>query len=134
MEPMEDIKPISLAPVTTKSGAGHPLKKGRTHSLKQGATSFNRTELNLILSLYGHRVAAGDWRDYTVDFLKDVAIFSIYRRASEVPLYRIEKRPKLARRQGAYSVITATGLILKRGQDLKQVLKVLEAKKLKIVT
>jgi len=100
---------------------------------KQGPAAFNRKELDLILSLYGRRVTNGDWRDYAIDFLKDVAIFSIYRRASEVPVYRVEKRPKLARRQGAYSVITATGLILKRGHDLKAVLKVLEPKKLHLV-
>ncbi len=77
--------------------------------------TFNRRELNRILDLYGRMVAAGEWRDYAIDFLKDRAVFSVFRRSSEVPLYRIEKNPKLEQRQGAYSVISATGHILRRG-------------------
>jgi len=88
--------------------------------------TFNRRELNRILGLYGRQVAAGEWRDYAIDFLKDRAVFSIFRRSSEVPLYRIEKNPKLARRQGVYSVITATGLILRRGHELDRVLRVID--------
>ena len=88
--------------------------------------TFNRRELNRILDLYGRMVAAGEWRDYAIDFLKDRAVFSVFRRTSEVPLYRIEKNPKLERRQGAYSVIAATGLILKRGHDLARVLRALD--------
>jgi len=90
--------------------------------------TFTRLELNRILNLYGRMVAAGEWRDYAIDFLKDRAVFSIYRRASEVPLYRIEKDPKLARKQGAYSVIAASGQILRRGHELDRVLLVLERK------
>jgi hypothetical protein len=78
-------------------------------------------------------VAAGEWRDYALDGLKDRAVFSIYRRTSEYPLYRIEKRPALARKQGAYSVVTATGLILKRGRELAQVLSVFDKKRLRVV-
>ena len=88
--------------------------------------TFDRRELNRILGLYGRRVAAGEWRDYAIDFLKDRAVFSIFRRSSEVPIYRVEKNPKLARRQGAYSVISATGLILRRGHELDRVLHVLD--------
>lgn len=88
--------------------------------------TFNRKELNRILDLYGRMVAAGEWRDYAIDFLKDRAVFSVFRRTSEVPLYRIEKNPKLAQKQGAYSVISATGLILRRGPELDRVLRVLE--------
>jgi hypothetical protein len=88
--------------------------------------SFDRHELSIILSLYGRMVAAGEWRDYAIDFNKQKAVFSIYRRSSEVPLYKIEKDPKLARRQGAYSVIAAGGLVLKRGADLSRVIAVLE--------
>ena len=88
--------------------------------------TFDRRELNRIFSLYGRKVAAGEWRDYAIDFLKDRAVFSVFRRASEVPLYRIEKSPKLARRQGAYSVISATGLIVRRGHELDRVLRVLD--------
>ena len=88
--------------------------------------TFDRRELDRILSLYGRKVAAGEWRDYAIDFLKDRAVFSVFRRASEVPIYRIEKNPKLARRQGAYSVISATGLIVRRGHELDRVLRVLD--------
>jgi hypothetical protein len=88
--------------------------------------SFDRHELSIILGLYGRMVAAGEWRDYAIDFNKQKAVFSIYRRSSEVPLYKIEKDPKLARRQGAYSVIAAGGLVLKRGADLSRVIAVLE--------
>ena len=87
---------------------------------------FNRRELNEILNLYGRMVAEGEWRDYAIDHLKDKAVFSVFRRASEVPLYRIEKQPRLARRQGAFLVIAATGLILKRGHDLTNVLRIFD--------
>jgi hypothetical protein len=87
--------------------------------------SFNRKELGLILGVYGARVAEGEWRDYAIDFTRDRAVFSIFRRTSEMPLYRIEKNPRLARRQGAYAVVAAGGTILRRGHDLAQVLKVL---------
>jgi hypothetical protein len=89
---------------------------------------FNRGELSRILNLYGRMVAAGEWRDYAIDALKDRAVFSVFRRSSEVPLYRIEKDPRLARKQGAYSVISATGLILRRGHDLDRVLLAIDRK------
>ena len=92
---------------------------------------FDRPELTAILNLYGRMVAAGEWRDYALDFLEDVAVFSIFRRASEMPLFRIEKRPRLRAKQGQYSVIAAGGLILKRGHELVQVLKVFDKKLLK---
>jgi Protein of unknown function (DUF2794) len=88
--------------------------------------TFDRRELNRILGLYGRKVAAGEWRDYAIDFLRDRAVFSVFRRASEVPLYRIEKNPKLARRQGAYTIVSATGLIVRRGHELDRVLRVLD--------
>ena len=87
---------------------------------------FDRLELNTILGLYGRKVAAGEWRDYAIDFLKDRAVFSVFRRSSEVPIYRIEKNPRLGRRQGAYSVISATGLIVRRGHELDRVLRALD--------
>lgn len=92
--------------------------------------SFDRRELQQILQLYGRMVSAGEWRDYAIDFLKSKAVFAIFRRASEMPLYRIEKNP--GARQGPYSVVSATGLILKRGHELRRVLAVLE-KPLKVV-
>ena len=87
--------------------------------------AFDRKELNLILNLYGRYVASGEWRDYAMDFGSELATFSIFRRSSEVPLYRIVKNPALARKQGLYAVIAQGGLILKRGHDLAQVLTVL---------
>jgi len=95
--------------------------------------SYHRTELNVILSLYGRMVAAGEWRDYGISALSEVAVFSIFRRAAEYPLYRIEKRPKLARAQGMYAVISMDGQTLKRGHDLKTVLRVLERKLIRSV-
>ena len=94
---------------------------------------FSRRELTDILSIYGTGVINGHWRDYAIDHLGDRAIFSIFRRASEVPLYRVEKHPNLEKRQGLYSVITATGLILKRGHELKNVLKVFDKRKFRVV-
>jgi hypothetical protein len=88
--------------------------------------TFDRRELNRILGLYGRKVADGEWRDYAIDFLKDRAVFSVFRRSSEVPIYRIEKDLRLARRQGTYSVVSATGLIVRRGQELDRVLRVLD--------
>ena len=90
--------------------------------------TFNRLELNRILNLYGRMVADGEWRDYAIDFLKDRAVFSVFRRASEMPIYRIEKDPRLARKQGMYSVISPTGLILRRGHELERVLLVIDRK------
>lgn len=94
--------------------------------------SFDRQELREILDLYARKVAEGEWRDYALDFSAQQAVFSIYRRSSEFALYRIVKAPRLARKQGAYSVVTTTGLILKRGHELGRVLAVLD-KKLKVV-
>ncbi len=88
--------------------------------------TFDRRELNRILGLYGRKVAAGEWRDYAIDFLKDRAVFSVFRRSSEVPIYRIEKNPRFARRQGVYSIVSATGLIVRRGHELDRVLRALD--------
>ena len=94
---------------------------------------FHRTELSSIISLYGRMVAAGEWRDYGISSLKEVAIFSIFRRAAEHPIYTIEKRPKLKGKQGMYSIVGMDGHILNRGPDLKTVLQVLERKLIKLV-
>ncbi len=90
--------------------------------------SFDRAELGHILRLYGQMVAAGEWRDYAMAFLREAAVFSIFRRSAENPLYRIEKRPKLRAKPGQYAVIGADGQVLKRGADLPVVLRVLERK------
>ncbi len=95
--------------------------------------SFHRTELSVILSVYSRMVAAGEWKDYALDFLRDAAVFSVFRRATEHPLYRIEKRPRLAEKQGAYVVIGMDGRILKRGRDLRQVLRVFDKKLIRAV-
>lgn len=95
--------------------------------------AFHRTELSPILALYGKMVASGEWRDYGISMLRDVAIFSIFRRAAEHPIYRVEKRPALRGRQGQYMVIAMDGQILKRGDDLKLVLQVLERKMIRAI-
>lgn len=89
---------------------------------------FDRRELQAILNIYGRMVAQGEWRDYAMDFSPQRAIFSIFRRTGEAAFYRVVKEPKLARKQGAYSVVAQTGLILKRGPDLARVLAVMEKK------
>lgn len=109
------------------SAAGLPVIKA---SHKQ--VTFNRAELEAILRIYGFKVAGGEWRDYAIDHLKDRAVFSIFRRSSEMPMFYVEKDPALARKQGMYKVVAASGHILKRGHELPQVLKVLE-KPLKVV-
>ena len=94
---------------------------------------FDRRELNQLLQLYGRMVAAGDWRDYAIDGLKESAVFSVFRRASEAPYYRIEKRPSLAQRQGAWAVISQSGLVLRRGHELAQVLRFFDRSRFKVV-
>ena len=119
---MSETEPIQL-PLAAKAG-------GQVHHndgvIRRGGIAFNREELSQILNVYGRKVASGEWRDYAIDTLREKAVFSVFRRTTEVPLYRIEKAPKLSRRQGAYSVIAATGLILKRGHDLARVLRALD--------
>jgi len=94
--------------------------------------TFQRRELDAVLWIYGRMVGEGEWRDYAIDHLKDRAVFSVFKRSGEMPLFRIEKNPKLAAKQGAYSVINTHGVILKRGHDLQQVLKIFN-KSLKLV-
>ncbi len=140
---MSDSEPISQRP--TKAGATITQLQSHTPPTTTIVASsggqnkpsplpiaFNRHEINRIMNVYGRKVAQGEWRDYAIDMLKDRAVFSIFRHASEFPLYRIEKNPKMARRQGAYSVITPTGYILKRGHDLAQVLRAID-KQLQLV-
>lgn len=124
---MSDSEPISFRP--RDAGPPGTMSPGAARGAAregQAESAFNRQELNAILALYGRKVAQGEWRDYAIDMLRDRAVFSVFRKASEFPLYRIEKNPRLARKQGAYSVVSATGLIVKRGHDLRRVLGVLE--------
>ncbi|HLW91199.1 MAG TPA: DUF2794 domain-containing protein [Roseiarcus sp.] len=101
-------------------------RRPNSNKANGAVVSFNRQELRQIMNLYGRMVAAGEWRDYALDFTPDEAVFSVFRRASETPLYRIKKDPKNARRQGAYSVVALGGHVMKRGHDLSRVLGVLE--------
>ena len=101
--------------------------------LCDGRVAFHRTELSVILTLYGRMVAAGEWRDYGMSFLRDSAVFSVFRRTAENPLYRIEKHPRLRMKQGQYQVVGMDGQVLKRGNDLRQVLRVLERKLIRAV-
>jgi len=98
-----------------------------------GAIFFTRPEFNSLLRFYGRMVAAGEWRDYALDALPDRAVFSVYRRTSEAPLFQIEKRPEEARRQGEYSVRAVDGRILRRGHDLARVIAVLEPKRMRVI-
>ena len=120
---MSETDPIVVPLATSAHGAD---ARPGTLSRVPRIISFTRAELNLILSAYGRKVAAGEWRDYAIDCLRDRAVFSIFRRSNEMPLYRIVKLPKLARRQGAFQILAPTGLILKRGRDLRHVLKAID--------
>jgi hypothetical protein len=115
---------VPLRPHWSGSVAGADNTRSAAAALRP-QISFDRKELSLILGVYGSKVAEGEWRDYAIDFTRERAVFSIFRRACETPLYRIEKQPRLARRQGLYAVVAPGGMILRRGHDLAQVLKVL---------
>lgn len=125
---MSDTEPIQLHERARRSAVAPSAGTTPVHANANAAAVvlFTRRELDQILSLYGRKVADGEWRDYAIDFGAEKAVFSVFRRTSEYPLYRVEKCPRLARRQGAYSVVAPTGLILKRGHDLARVLEVIE--------
>lgn len=125
---MDDLEPIKFRPRPLPSGRGGAAATPMGSNVTPAAplVRFDRHELNLILRLYGRMVASGEWRDYAIDLLRDRAVFSVFRRASEVPIYRIEKDPQLARKQGAFSVVAATGLVMKRGHELERVLRVFD--------
>ena len=130
---VSELEPIALRPNVSGAHKSSTTSNGpSSNSQAHKPVSFTRQELQDILNVYGRQVAAGEWRDYAIDMGRDAAIFSIFRRSSEMPLYRVEKNPKLARKQGAYSIITATGLILKRGTDLRRVLSAID-KRLRVV-
>lgn len=123
MDKTDDI--IPLRPWGANAPAGQAPPRQQNPQKPPERVAFDRRELQTILGFYGARVAEGEWRDYAMDFGREKAVFSVFRRACEVPLYRIVKDPALARRQGMYSVVAQTGLILKRGHDLATVLRVL---------
>jgi hypothetical protein len=111
-------------PIAFLRAAPSPAARTVSQGGQVAQVRFDRAELNRILTIYGRMVAAGEWRDYAMDFREEAAVFSIYRRTSEMPLFRVEKRPR--QRAGLYAVIAAGGHILKRGQDLAQVLRVFD--------
>ena len=127
-DPDEDAKNNLVAMVRPERRSDPSPPQSSPRSGQTKLVGFDRRELNLILRIYGFRVASGEWRDYAIDMLKGRAVFSVFRRSSEVPLYMIEKSPKLAQRQGAYSVVNASGHVLKRGHELAQVLRVFDKK------
>ncbi len=112
---------MSFEPIFTGLGVARPAEQ-----------TFNRRELSMILNVYGRMVAAGEWRDYAIDHRRDRAVFSIFRGAAEIPIYRIEKAPGYGNQPG-YSVVAMDGHILQRGRDLAQVLRVLERKLIRLV-
>ena len=133
-------EPISLGradvPSTARThywGTGAESSPSRPSDTRESSIRFDRLELKRILNTYGRMVMAGEWRDYAIDFRPDAAVFSVFRRTAEIPLYSIEKRPRLKDRQGQYSVVAAGGPVLGRGHDLTVVLRVLERKLLKAV-
>lgn len=137
--PLSDSEPIPLRP--RSAGEGQASRRGtaghaQSHPTQSASAPlqicFNRLELSDILAVYGRMVAAGEWRDYAIDLGSEKAVFAVFRRTTEFPLYRIEKNPKLARKQGVYSVVAANGIVLKRGPDLRRVLEVFD-KKLRLV-
>jgi hypothetical protein len=123
-------------PITFLRAERSPARTAQWSSggLTAAQVRYDRRELNQILTIYGRMVSAGEWRDYALDFLDEAAVFSIFRRSSEMPLYRVEKRPKLRAKQGMYAVIDAGGRILKRGHELANVLRVFDKKLLKALS
>ena len=126
-------EPISLGradvPSTARThywGTGAESSPSRPPDARESSIRFDRLELKRILNTYGRMVMAGEWRDYAIDFRPDAAVFSVFRRTAESPLYSIEKRPRMMDRQGQYSVVAAGGQVLARGHDLAVVLRVLE--------
>jgi len=127
-------EPIAFVRAEDRPAARSSSWGGYTsHDWDGACVRFERRELDRILNIYGRMVIAGEWRDYAIDFQHEAAVFSVFRRASEVPLYTIEKRPKLRNRQGQYAVISASGHVIKRGHELSTVLRVFERKLIKAV-
>jgi len=134
-EPLSETEDWSQSRLWRQSAAPHPAALHRQTTLpNSNIVAFSRSELNFILQVYGRKVSEGTWRDYAIDHLGDRAVFSIYRRTSEFPLYRVEKIPALARKKGAYRIVAAGGAILKRGHDLATLMRFLDRPKLSVVS
>lgn len=130
---MSESDPIRFRPRDAGFGLRFPAPSNSSPGQSSRAApvvAFNRAELDAILAVYARKVAAGEWRDYALEMGRDKAVFAIFQRTSEYPLFRVEKCPRLARRQGAYSVVLRSGVILKRGHDLARVLAACESVKL----
>jgi len=123
---MSDV--VSLEDYQKQARTGEASRPGH-----QPDVFFDRRELDAILNLYAFMVAQGEWRDYAISHDRESCCFAVFRRTSDEPLYRIVKTPKLARKQGAYSVHSAGGRVLKRGKTLASALAPLERQKLKPV-
>lgn len=106
---------------------------GNFPRIEPGQIGFTREELTRILDLYGRMVAAGEWRDYAMDFTRDVAVFAAFRRAAERPQARLEKRPALRSRQGMWTLFGEHGQVLKRGHELAGVLAPMERRLVRAV-
>lgn len=119
--------------ISSISVPGQLPQQGGTNRTRQTAVYFVRQELSQILNVYGRMVAAGHWRDYAIDHLSNHAMFSVFRRASEMPLYRIVKEPGLANQQGAWRILGMDGQVLKRGRQLDQLLHYFDRQLLKSV-
>jgi hypothetical protein len=136
MEPIDENRTAGTAGNTAEIRLLFPVLAASSVPVRSSPppdrVSFDRRELREILDLYARKVAEGEWRDYAFDVSAQKAVFSVFRRSSELALYRIEKVPKLTRKQGAYAIVAATGLVVKRGHELGRVLAVLD-KKLKLV-
>lgn len=124
---------LDFGAIRGKSGGMISNTPVQLHPAALEQIAFHRTELALLMGLYGRMVAAGEWRDYGLSFLRDVAVFSVFKHTAENPIYKVEKRPKLRLKQGQYAVIGMDGQVLKRGNDLRQVLRVLDRKLIRAV-
>ena len=125
-EPEQSGQLIDFAKVASHSSSPGPQGSTPKPSRFVASVTFDRKELSTILNLYGRKVAEGEWRDYAMDFLRERALFSIYKRSSERPVYVIEKNPKLRNKQGQYMVLSQDGRVLKRGHELATVIRILE--------
>jgi Protein of unknown function (DUF2794) len=134
LRPMVD-EPIAFVRAEAPSLAARSNSWGgySSYGWSSAPVHFERRELDRILNIYGRMVIAGEWRDYAIDFQEDAAVFSIFRHSSEMPLYKIEKRPRLKSRQGQYAVVAASGQVLKRGHDLTHVLRLFDRKLIRAI-
>ena len=128
-------KSMAFLTLVSETGFSHkPLTNNTNFSVTSvSVIAFDRDELRALMNLYGRQVATGEWRDYALDFLPDLAVFLMFKRANEAPVFQLEKRPKNARLQGQYTLRGSMGQVLKRGHDLERVLRFFD-KPMRLVT